>query len=77
MEYCGTGAHGRGEAAEFTVRQDGAAPGLPSGAAAPIHMDTSATQAVSEKIAPPLSPAPTAQPPASMAPNPMAMAPAM
>ena len=37
----------------------------------------SAVQAVSEKIAPPDTPAPTAQPPASIAPNPISTAPAM
>lgn len=45
--------------------------------APPIHMQTSAIQAVSEKMDPPLTPAPTAQPPASMAPKPMRTAPAM
>ena len=40
-------------------------------------MPASASQAVSEKMAPPVMPAPTAQPPASMLPKPMAMAPAM
>ncbi len=44
---------------------------------APSHMPASASQAVSEKMAPPVMPAPTAQPPASMLPKPMAMAPAM
>ena len=45
--------------------------------AAPAHIEASATQAVSEKMAPPETPAPTAQPPASIAPNPISTAPAM
>ena len=42
---------------------------------APIHMQSTATQAVSAKMAPPDMPAPTAQPPAVMLPKPMSAAP--
>ena len=43
----------------------------------PSHMPIRATQAVSAKMAPPVTPAPTAQPPASMEPKPMSTAPMM
>ena len=44
-------------------------------AIAPAHIDVTATQAVRAKIAPPDMPAPTAQPPASIDPNPISAAP--
>ena len=44
---------------------------------APAHMPTNATQAVSAKMEPPVMPAPTAQPPASIAPKPISTAPTM
>jgi hypothetical protein len=40
-------------------------------------MPARVSQAVTAKIAPPVMPAPTAQPPASMDPKPMKMAPTM
>jgi hypothetical protein len=43
----------------------------------PIHMPTSVSQAVTAKMAPPVMPAPTAQPPASMDPKPINTAPTM
>ena len=44
-------------------------------AAAPIHIPVRASQAVRAKMDPPLMPAPTAQPPADLAPNPISTAP--
>ena len=76
----GTDADGRAVRRKDQCPGAGAASGVPGletkiASKAPTHIEPTAIHAVIDRIAPPETPAPTAQPPASIAPKPIRTAP--